>query len=145
MTGVILDPDETVYRRIAFLDFPRPKQVSLPAWVAFRPNKNDVTGISLSRAEFWSVEQAAQGRQGKRYHVMQMRVGDLNDIGLTVVADDPQDDPSHAVIPELSFAEYNEDKAKCREIAKKIISSVAKFAVIALDHDEFPDLAKDGK
>jgi hypothetical protein len=34
---------------------------------AFRPNRNDLTGISFSREKYETVDRAAQGRPGKSY------------------------------------------------------------------------------
>lgn len=144
MAGVPLHPDEYVYRRIPQNCLPQPKQESLPAWVAFRPNKNDLTGLSLSRAKYETAERAARGTPGKRYHVARMRVGDLNDIGLSVIADDPRNKPSHAMIPELRLESYEADRANCKAIANEIIASIAEIVLVALDPDEYPDLQPSG-
>lgn len=140
MTGDPLHPDEIVYRRIPRNCLPRPKHESIPAWVAFRPNDDDLTGLSLSREEHESIEQAAQGMPGKRYHVARMRVRDLNEVGLSVIADEPETNPGHAIIPELSLGAYRANRKKCKALANLIVSSIAEIVLVALDPDEYPDL-----
>jgi hypothetical protein len=45
---------------------------------AFAPHKRqDTTGISVSRARFKSVVEAAKGRPGKSYYVAVLRAGEL--------------------------------------------------------------------
>ena len=45
---------------------------------AFGPHKiQDLTGLSVTRAKFKSIEQAAQGRPGKSYYVAVLCAGAL--------------------------------------------------------------------
>lgn len=138
MDSVQLQPDEIVYRRIAYVHFPPSEKQ--PQEAAFTPHPNDDTGISLCRARYKTVEQAAQGRPDRRYHVAKMRVGDLNRIGLTVIADDPDNDPSHAIIPELRRAVYEKDKDKGKAIANRIITEVAEIVYTSPDPNEAQDV-----
>lgn len=144
MAGVPLHPDEIVYRRIPFDYYPRPKQEPFPMIVAFRPTENDITGLSLSREKHKTIEKVAKGWPGKRYHVARMLVRDLNEIGLTVIADDLENNPSHAVIPELRREVYKANTEACQNIANTIITSIAEIVLVALDPDEYPDLQPSG-
>ena len=139
MAAEALHPDEYVYRRVAYNHYRDPKSEPLPMIEAFRPTKNDTDGISLSRANCTSIENVAIGHSDKRYHVARMRVRDLHGVGVSVIADDPQNNPSHAIIPELSLAAYNESKPACKKLANKIIVSTVEMVLVALDPDEFPD------
>jgi hypothetical protein len=70
---------------------------------AFRPNKNDTHGLSVSRQKYKSVEQAARGQPGKTYFVALLRAGDIRAAGMEVVPRPLPDDPGHAEIPELTY------------------------------------------
>ena len=39
--------------------------------------RNDVTGLSVSRAKYKSIQDAAKGLRGKAYYVAVLRAGDL--------------------------------------------------------------------
>jgi hypothetical protein len=104
--------DELLYRRIpAALNLydPHAKPHLLPD--AFRPNQNDVTGLSVYRAKFKSVEEAAQGREGKSYYVAVLRTGDLRARGIEVVPRPIAGDPGHAEIPGLTYQNRKTDQA----------------------------------
>ena len=74
-----------------------------PSPLAFRPTKNDTTGLSLSRANYRSLEQAGRGREGKQYYVAVLRAGELRRLGMNVVPRPLEDDPSHCEIADLTF------------------------------------------
>ena len=104
--------DEILYRRIpksqGWYDPDKDPSISPQA---FKPNKNDETGISISREKYKSIEEAAKGRPGKAYFVAVLRAGDLRNRDIEVVASPEEDDPGHAEIPCLNYAERREDKA----------------------------------
>ena len=90
------------------------------------PTSNgDLTGISVTRAKFKSIEQAAQGQQGKSYFVAVLCVGDLRNAKFTVK---PQPnvpggyDISHAELPDLNAGNYKatETLERQRELAEKL-------------------------
>ncbi|MCH7791638.1 MAG: hypothetical protein IID31_05070 [Planctomycetes bacterium] len=137
MDSVQLQPDEIVYRRIAFVHFPPSEKQ--PQVVAFTPHPNDDTGISLWRERFITAEEVAQKRPDRRCHVAKMLVRDLNSLGLTVIADDPDNDPAHAIIPELRRAVYLEDRDKGKAIANRIITEVAEVVYTSPDPNEARD------
>ncbi|MDA0838831.1 MAG: hypothetical protein O3B01_15985 [Planctomycetota bacterium] len=80
--------------------------------MAFRPNPNDTTGISLSRQSVTAPEKAAaQGREGKDYYIGKVTVGALRAAGLTVVSKPLEDDPGHVEIPELNYDNRKSDNS----------------------------------
>jgi hypothetical protein len=107
--------DELLYRRI-------PKSVS---WYsdsaglspqAFAPHaKNDITGLSISRAKYKSIEAAAKGRPGKSYHVAVLRAGDLRQRGIQVVPRPLPEDPGHAELPDLNSVNRKTDETLERQ------------------------------
>ena len=109
--------DEILYRRIpASPDWYDPGKDPSISPQAFKPNKNDETGISIYRSKYKSAEEAAKGR-GKTYFVAVLRAGDLRKRGIEVLASPEEDDPGHAHIPCLNYAQRREKKAmESREI-----------------------------
>lgn len=70
----ILD-DEIVYRRVPVSQgWVLERGVSMNA---FKPRPDDATGISLYRARFVSLEQAAKGLSKQGYYLLVLRAGDL--------------------------------------------------------------------
>ena len=86
---------------------------------AFDPHrKNDITGLSIFRAKYKSIEEAARGRPGKSYYVAVLRAGDLRKNVITVVPhpDGPDGyDPGHAEIPDLNAGNRKDDKTLERQ------------------------------
>jgi hypothetical protein len=77
---------------------------------AFRPTRNDTSGISVFRTSFVQPKEIlADIDTSKRldYHVARLAVQDLSRLGLTVVPDpDPTGPAGHAIIPELNTLAY---------------------------------------
>lgn len=86
---------------------------------AFAPHKrNDVTGLSVSRAKYKSLEEAARGRPGKSYYVAVFRAGDLRRNGIrSVPRPDVPDgyDPAHAELPDLNIGNRKSDETLQRQ------------------------------
>ena len=104
--------DELLYRQIPVslnLYDPILRPHLLPD--AFRPNANDITGLSVYRAKYKSIEQAAQGRSGKQYYVAVLRAGDLRSKGIEISARPLEEDPGHAEIPGLTYQNRHDDRA----------------------------------
>lgn len=78
---------------------------------AFRARPEDVTGISLSRAKYASVEHAARGPSLHGYYVAVLRAGDLRSVGIDPSPDPLPDDPGHAEISSLTYANRKSDAA----------------------------------
>src|SRR5487761_1850544 len=95
--------DEILYRRI-----PVSK-----GWIdeygvrpdAFESRADDDTGLSVYRAMFVSLEDAAKGLNKRGYYVLAMRAGDLRAAGIDVVPLPHDDLPGHAEIPSLAYKE----------------------------------------
>ncbi len=113
-TDTIAD-DEILYRRIpASMDWYDPASDRSVAPDAFRPRKNEDTiakkGISLSRAKFVTLDEAARGRPGKRYFVAVLLASDLAQNGIEVVTTPEFGGPGHASIPALNYADRRTDR-----------------------------------
>lgn len=124
--------DELLYRRIpAATGWYDPATKALKP-DAFDPHKNDLTGLSVFRAKYKSVEQAARGL-GKSYYVAVLRAGDLRQAGIRVI---PQPnvpdgyDLSHAELPDLNSGnrKTNETQDRKRILAKLRIDVVGPFS-----------------
>lgn len=77
---------------------------------AFAPHKTqDVTGISVYRAKYKSIEEAAKGRPGKSYYVAILRAGALRQQGIEVVPRPKPDDSGHAELPDLNSGNRKTD------------------------------------
>ena len=81
---------------------------------AFAPHRTeDFTGLSVSRAKYKSIEEAARGRPGKSYYVAVLRVGDLRQKGITVVPRPEVPDGydlGHAELPDLNSGNRKTDR-----------------------------------
>lgn len=104
--------DETIYRRV-------PESMG---WYvhstkelnpeAFAPRNDDDTGISVSRAKYKSIEEAARGRPGKSYYVAVLNAGAIRRAGMTIEPkpDIPAGfDPAHAELPDLNAGNRKSD------------------------------------
>ena len=107
-----IDDEEVLFRRVpASTGWYRGDQAPPLEPEAFRPNRNDVTGISLSRAISTTVEEAAKGRPGKSYYVAVLRAGDLRATGMQVVPRPVEGNPGHAEIANLTYDERKSRRA----------------------------------
>lgn len=129
-----IEDDEILYRRVP---------VSMN-WVteddikpeAFKPRKDDTTGVSVSRRRFATVEQAARGKSKKGYLVLELRAGDLRDSGIEVVPRPRDDVPGHSEIPSLAFQDPEPDVSTQQQmlLAKKLVLRI---------HGPFPPVITD--
>lgn len=110
--------DEIIYRRIPVSTgwYDPDSQELAPE--AFGPRKDDISGISVSRAKYKTIEQAAQGRPGKSYYVAILLAGDIRRAGMNI---EPRPelpggiDPSHAEIIDLNAANRKDDTTLARQ------------------------------
>ena len=73
---------------------------------AFAPHKErDVTGLSVSRAKYKSIEEAARGQPGKAYFVAVLPAGELRQAGITIEPRPRHGDPGHAELPKFERGE----------------------------------------
>lgn len=127
-----LDPladAELLYRRVSASAVPRQYDpaTGILSDQAFAPHKKmDVTGLSVSRAKFKSLEEAAQGRSGESYFVAVLRAGDLRQRGIEVVPrpelPDGQYDSAHAELPDLNAANRKDDITLERQGRRTMLS-----------------------
>ena len=104
--------DEFVLRRI-HKDHFKPALATPVLRLAFQPTKWDVDGLSVCREKFITAAQlAAVGRTPGAYSVARLAVAALHALSLTAVPSARADLPGHAVIPELNFAAYRQDKKR---------------------------------
>jgi hypothetical protein len=104
--------DELLYRRIpAALNLYDPHTAPQLLPDTFRPNQNDDTGLSVYRAKYKTIEEAARGRKGGGYYVAILRAGDLRIQGIDVVPRPIPGDPGHAEIPGLTYQNRKSDQA----------------------------------
>ena len=120
--------DELLYRRVPASAstgwFDPVSRVLRPE--AFGPHRQrDVTGISVTRARYKPIAEAARGQPGKSYFVAVLCVGDLRQANYVVK---PQPnvpggyDISHAELPDLNAANYkaSETLERQRELAERL-------------------------
>ncbi len=114
-----VDNDEFVFRRIPI----RPGWYNPVTGVlmrqAFNPREDDAAGLSVTRAHserqpdfLTPAQDAALGTNTSGYYVAVLRVGDLREAGVEVVAspDLPQN-PGHAHLPQLAYDSRRSDES----------------------------------
>jgi len=114
-----IDDDEVLYRRVLEVHFDRTVRAT-PDPQAMRPIAQDVDGLSLKRARYWTAEQVSRGRPGKTYFVAHLRAGSVRSLlvatrTLTLRPDDPDvpnSEHGHCVIPELVYATRGSDESE---------------------------------
>lgn len=104
--------EETIYRRVpASMTWYDPSTKELNP-EAFGPRRDDDSGISVSRAKYATIEQAARGFPGKAYFVAILNAGAIRQAGLAIEPkpDIPTGfDPAHAEIPDLNASNRKSD------------------------------------
>lgn len=100
MTSEPIVDDELLYRRVPVSKGWYDANGLSPE--AFDPRIDEVSGISVYRARFVSVEEVAQGKSKKGYWVAVLRTGDLRHHAMDVVPRPEPDDPGHAELPDLT-------------------------------------------
>lgn len=92
--------DELLYRRVPVsTGWYKEGQLSPEA---FDPREGELTGISVYRDKYKSVQDAAKGKGTRGYYVAILRAGVLRGHGIEVVPRPKPDDPGHAELPELT-------------------------------------------
>ncbi len=97
--------EELLYRRIprqpSFYDAEKDPAVTP---LAFKPTKNDTSGLSIFRAKYISIEKVAENDRDKKFFVAVLKAGDLRLHGLIVVPSPLPNSPGHAEISSLTYA-----------------------------------------
>ena len=87
--------------------------------LAFRPRESDTTGLSFGRAKYTTLPQeAAKGTLGRRFFVACLSVRLIRKNEMTVAPRPLIDDPGHAEVLELTFANRRSDRA--RELVQRL-------------------------
>lgn len=121
----VIADNELLYRRIPACWY-RPDDGYIDP-LAFRPNKLDVTGLSLGRASFHAAEaEAAKGRAGKKYFIAVVQASEVRKSGATVAPRPLEGDPGHAEIPELTY------DARKTDFAERMIHAI-RAAIIRVE------------
>lgn len=92
--------DELLYRRIPVSKEWYSKEGLSPE--AFHPREDETTGISIYRAKYKSIEEAAKGKGKRGYYVAVLRAGDLRQSGIEIVPRPQPGDTGHAELPGLT-------------------------------------------
>lgn len=102
--------EELLYRRVSERSGWYSRKTGLNA-EAFAPHKqNDITGLSVARGNYKSIEQSAQPKPDRPYYVAVLRAGDLRHKGIQVVPRPILGDPGHAELPELNAGNRKSDR-----------------------------------
>lgn len=117
-----LTDDELLYRRIPASQNWYTESVLSPE--AYRPHKKqDIDGLSLWRAKHKSLEEVAhEGRPGREYYVAVLRVADLREHGVQVVATANTGGVGHVSLPALNAENRRTPEARALKtlLARKL-------------------------
>jgi len=127
-----IGPEEFILRRIhkSHADPNQPLAI-LP--VGFRPTKEDLAGLSVYRRAMVSpAEVDRAGRKPGEYYVAALSVKTLSNLNLTVIPDEQEGSPpGHALIPELCFSAYQENKDRLKDVQIEL-ARLASQAILLL-------------
>lgn len=128
-----VDDGEFVYRRIHRNQFDGTAEISVQ-FPAFRPNQNDMDGVSLFRARFLQPADTLahiNESKAKDYYVARIAVRDLRNLGLTLKPDPIPGGPAgHVIVPELNWPAYHTNT----QTWKPIIVELARLASADVVH-----------
>ncbi len=117
--------NETLYRRVpASLNWYDPGVDPKLSPKAFRPRRDDTTGLSLLRGAGLTPEQVARNATGRKYYVAELLAGELFAHGLEVVPRPLPDAPNHAEIPALRYVNRTETEELQVLLALKLSRAV---------------------
>ena len=123
-----LADDEIVFRRVTEKSgWYKPESGRPLAWLAFRPNQNDVDGLSVWREKYYKTakQAAATGAMpGRRYFVVSLRVAQLRQAGIVVEPSPEDGGPGHASLVNVNASAYAENSNSVRGLAEKIASDL---------------------
>jgi hypothetical protein len=118
-----IDDEERLFRRIPVSMNWYDSAAETLSPIAFQPREEDKTGLSVTRAKFASVEDAARGKSKKGYYVAVMRAGDLRKCGVEVVQRGDQD---HAELANINYdcRDSNQVKEWQKQLADELILEI---------------------
>lgn len=106
--------DELLYRRIPVSTGWYSEDRLSPE--AFDPRRDESTGISVYRAKYTSLKEAARGKSRQGYYVAVLRAGDLRERGIEIVPRPAPDEPGHAELPDLTCHNRREPETQERKV-----------------------------
>lgn len=114
-----ISDDELLYRRIPESSNPQlyHKDSGLSP-KAFRPNRNDTTGLSIYRAKDYNnspKRAASTGRAGKKYYIAILRAFDIKQFCTIKPTLEPQN-PGHAELLELRYDNARDENSTTLQI-----------------------------
>jgi hypothetical protein len=112
--------DEILYRRIPVSQGWVDEAGVSPA--AFRPHRNDTTGLSVYRAKYKPLETAAQGQSASGYYIAAFLARDARAYRIDIQPSPLADDPGHAEMPSLTYDLRSSEQAveQQRVLARKV-------------------------
>lgn len=118
--------DETLYRRIPVSNNWYDSSGLSPE--AFRPNRRDTDGISLSRSLAREpMEVAKLGKNPKGYYIARLNAGRLMSAGFQIRPDPRPEDPGHCLLVDLKYDASRKSPASSQlkfDLAKKFCEGV---------------------
>jgi hypothetical protein len=117
--------DEALLRRVSATHYPDPDRPKKPQWQAFRPNKDDIDGLSVGRLKLVKSLLAFSYRPGTedQRNVAQFGAADVSGLDMTVEPNPIEGDQAHALIPELNARDYSRGgntKTRIKELALQL-------------------------
>lgn len=135
--------DELLYRRIPASTGWYDSDTDTLKPEAFGPHKTaDVTGLSVSRAKYKSIEETARSpRPGKSYYVAILKAAELKRAEIQIVPrpETPDGyDPAHAELPDLNSSNRKVDKTLelQRTLVSLCVAVEGPFSSSAGQHEE---------
>jgi hypothetical protein len=115
--------DELLYRRIPVSKGWYTEDGLSPE--AFDPREDEITGISVYRAKYTTIAEAAKGMSKKGYYVAVLRAGDLRQNAMEVAPRPSPGDPGHTELPDLTChnrltPEAQERKLRLTELCRRV-------------------------
>jgi hypothetical protein len=125
-----LTDEEYVHRRVLMVDVD--ENLEMPVAVTgFSPTKDDAGGISVYRAGFVTPEELDQaGRRSGEYYVVRLRVGEIRDREMDVIADPMEPLRGHALIPEIRYGLKGNAKMRLRELRLRLAQLANHHAIV---------------
>ena len=120
-----IEPQEELLRRVPPRYYPDPERAGTPKWITFQPTRNDTDGLSVNRRRFVpSLDDFSYNvARTKRWNIAQLRAAQIAALGLHAEPRPEENDPGHAIIPELNIADYHAGgtrKTKIKEWALEL-------------------------
>lgn len=104
-----VEDDELLYRRVPSCHFDSESGLSPEA---FGPHRNDEDGLSLSRANYTTAVQVAQGPSPHPYYVAVLKAGQLRGLGLEILPDPQPHDAGHVLLPGMNAENRKADETR---------------------------------